>query len=71
MRKFMMVIIFSIIMVFSNISTSNANTETIVTNGYTVKIIKVINGNMQIIEITYKGITTRLLWTRNSLVKLN
>jgi hypothetical protein len=70
MRKFMMAIMFSIIMIFSNINTSNANTETIVTNGYNIKIID-IDRSMKIIEITYKGITTRLLWTRNSLVKLN
>ena len=70
MRKFVMAIIFSIIMVFSNIGISNANTETIVTNGYNIKIID-INRDMKIIEISYKGITTRLLWTRNSLVKLN
>ena len=71
MKKFLMIVVFSFIMVFSNVTISNAVTETFVTNGYTVKVIEIMPNHMSIVEVSYNSIVIRFLWTRSGLTRIN
>lgn len=71
MKKFLTSVVISFIMIFSHANISHANTKTIVTNGYTVKVIEIMSNSISIVEVSYNGIVIRFLWTRSGLTRIN